>query len=264
MTRWAARVALASLLLCGACADTSLEGRDPLPVDVDRDEDGQAAHPARLAARPDPDVKGGERAGLRVLRLDPTRRSYLYVAPSYRPGHAAPFVMMLHGAGGASRKAIGRFLGRADSIGAILFAPQAEQRSWDVIAGGYGSDVAYIDAALEMLFERYAIDPRRTAIEGFSDGASYALSLGLTNGDLFRNIIALSPGFAAPGPLKGRPRIFIAHGRFDDVLPFRSTEENIVAPLREAGYRVTFRPHDDGHSPVPRLAEAFEWYARGP
>jgi phospholipase/carboxylesterase len=219
-------------------------------------------HPARLEARPDPSARGGRVRGLEVFRLDPARESYLYVSPSYRPGHPGPFVMMLHGAGGNSRKAIGRFLGRADSIGAILFAPQSAQSSWDVISGGYGPDVAYIDRALHQLFARYSVDPRRTAVEGFSDGASYALSLGITNGDLFRSIIALSPGFVLPGPRHGDPRIFVAHGRADGVLPFRSSATVIVPRLREAGYDVTFRPHSDGHSPVPRLGEAFEWLSR--
>jgi len=50
------------------------------------------------------------------------------------------------------------------------------------------------------------------AIQGFSDGASYALSLGLTNGDLFTHVIAFSPGFAAPAEQRGRPRIYVSHG----------------------------------------------------
>ena len=33
---------------------------------------------------------------------------------------------------------------------------------------------------------------------GFSDGASYALSLGAANGDLFTHIAAFSPGFMRP------------------------------------------------------------------
>ncbi len=34
-----------------------------------------------------------------------------------------------------------------------------------------------------------------TSPQGFSDGASYALSLGVPNGDLFTHIVAFSPGF---------------------------------------------------------------------
>jgi phospholipase/carboxylesterase len=38
------------------------------------------------------------------------------------------------------------------------------------------------------------------ALGGFSDGASYALSLDLTNGDLFASLIAFSPGFIQLDP----------------------------------------------------------------
>jgi phospholipase/carboxylesterase len=51
--------------------------------------------------------------------------------------------------------------------------------------GGYGPDVEFIDRALDWAFDRLTLDIRKLAITGFSDGASYALSLGITNGDLF-------------------------------------------------------------------------------
>ena len=54
-----------------------------------------------------------------------------------------------------------------------------------MLIGRYGSDIAFIDRALAQIFNRNAIDPSKVAIAGFSDGASYALSVGLTNGDLF-------------------------------------------------------------------------------
>ena len=50
-------------------------------------------------------------------------------------------------------------------------------------------------------------------------GASYALSVGLTNGDLFSDILAFSPGFMAPAVRHGAPNIFISHGTQDTVLP---------------------------------------------
>lgn len=59
---------------------------------------------------------------------------------------------------------------------------------------GFGPDVLYLNKALHHVFNRYSIDPSRLAVAGFSDGASYALSLGVANGDLFSHIIAFSPG----------------------------------------------------------------------
>jgi phospholipase/carboxylesterase len=129
------------------------------------------------------------------------------------------------------------------------------------MAGGFGPDVNFIDRALKRLFNRYAIDPQRVVVGGFSDGASYALSLGITNGDLFRKIVALSPGFLAPGPPHGRPEVFIAHGKGDQVLPYTSTSKRIVTVLRNHGFEVTFRVHPEGHIPGPRLDDAAKWFA---
>ena len=56
------------------------------------------------------------------------------------------------------------------------------------------------------------VDPARLVIGGFSDGASYALSLGLINGQLFRKVAAFSPGFVVTGEPEGKPRVFISHG----------------------------------------------------
>ncbi len=57
------------------------------------------------------------------------------------------------------------------------------------------------------------------ALAGFSDGASYALGLGLANGGLLPRIVALLAGFLPPGPRHGKPPVFVSHGVADDVLP---------------------------------------------
>ena len=62
-----------------------------------------------------------------------------------------------------------------------------------------GLDYVAINRALEEASARCAIDRNRLAIGGFSDGASYALSLGLANGDVFSFVIAFSPGFIVSG-----------------------------------------------------------------
>lgn len=85
--------------------------------------------------------------------------------------------------------------------GMILLSPQSQSSSWDVIRGGYGPDIQVLDKALNSVFERYTIDPQKCGIGGFSDGASYALSVGTTNGNLFTHIVAFSPGFMRPGYL---------------------------------------------------------------
>jgi len=130
-----------------------------------------------------------------------------------------------------------------------------------VILGGFGEDVRFVDRALEHAFKRFNVDPHHVAIEGFSDGASYALSLGITNGDLFGEVMAFSPGFAAPGPSRGRPRFFITHGTEDRVLPIDVTSRKVAPRLERAGYDVRYEEFVGGHTPNPDLVQdAVDWF----
>ena len=121
--------------------------------------------------------------------------------------------------------------------------------------------MASIDRALEHTFARYEVDPARLAVGGFSDGASYALSLGLTNGDLFTHVLALSPGFMAPGRRRGEPRVFVSHGSEDAVLPIARTSRRLVPQLQGSGYDVLYREFGGGHAvPRPVAREAVGWF----
>lgn len=100
------------------------------------------------------------------------------------------------------------------------------------------------------------IDPGRIGLAGFSDGASYALSLGLMNGELFRHILAFSPGFVVPGPRVGRPLIFVSHGRRDRILPIETCGRHIAAELKQEGYDVEYREFDGDHVVPAAIADA--------
>ncbi|MBP0494986.1 alpha/beta hydrolase [Pararoseomonas indoligenes] len=164
-----------------------------------------------------------------------------------------PLIVMLHGAGGHAAGTLG--LIEATAPGALLLLPESRGPTWDVIMGGYGVDVAFLDAALEGVFRHHRVDPRRIALAGFSDGASYALSLALGNGDLFTHALAFSPGFAAPPDPVGRPRIFISHGEADDVLPIDRCSRRLVPVLQRGGYDVRYREFPGGHYVPAGIAE---------
>jgi phospholipase/carboxylesterase len=169
-----------------------------------------------------------------------------------------PLIVMLHGAGNRASRFLPRFESEADAAGIALLVPDARSSTWDAIRGQFGPDVAFLDRALERVFSRVAIDAQRIAIGGFSDGATYAISLGLINGDLFRRIVAFSPGFFVPGTPAGKPRCFISHGVNDDILPIDRCSRRIVSALRGRGYEVDFREFNGGHEvPAAILSEAF-------
>ena len=153
------------------------------------------------------------------------------------------------------------FYEKCDARDMIMLAIESRDVTWDLVSGAYGADVGFIDQALGLVFEQCAIDPDQIALAGFSDGASYALSIGPTNGDLFRRIVAFSPGFAAPAVERfGTPLIWISHGRSDAILPAQRTEEVIVPGLLDLGYLVTYVPFDGGHEvPAEVSNEALDW-----
>src|SRR5206468_12957999 len=119
-------------------------------------------------------------------------------------------------------------------------APQSAGGTWDLIEGQLGPDVDNVERMLDWAAARFAIDPRHRAIGGFSDGASYAISLGLANGELFDAVLAFSPGFAAGPAVRGKPRVFVSHGTRDAVLPIDRCSRTLVPRLRRLGYDVTY------------------------
>ncbi|HVG21307.1 MAG TPA: phospholipase [Blastocatellia bacterium] len=221
---------------------------------------GKAAERGRLLARPR-QVDQTSQTGLEPLGLGGKRDGLLYVPSVYRPDRPAPFVLVLHGAGGNARHALAPLKDLADEAGLIMLAPESRRQTWDVIVGKYGPDVAFIDRAMEQTFQRYNVNPARMAVEGFSDGASYALSLGVANGDLFTHVIAFSPGFLAPAAQNGMPRIFISHGVSDRVLPIDACSRKVVPRLKRAGYEVRYIEFDGPHAVPPEIArEALDWF----
>jgi predicted esterase len=239
-----ALAALVVLLAAGCGGDGEPEAATPPPPP------SQSATQGRLTAQPSQTVESPGEPGLRRLG-----RAQLYVPPGER---AKTLVVTLHGAGGGPAEAIALLRPYADQAGLILLAPRSRGRTWDIAQGGFGPDVAAIDRLLEDVFSDYPVDD--VAVGGFSDGASYALSLGLTNGDLFRSVIGFSPGFIAFGEQNGSPRLFISHGTRDSILPIGRTSRRGVPRLRAAGYSVKYREFEGDHEVPPRIArEAVDW-----
>ncbi len=186
--------------------------------------------------------------------------------PTYDASQPAPLLVLFHGAGQDARSWTDPgILEIADDFGTILLLPDSRSRTWDIIeSSGFGPDTRFLDKALAHTFLSCNVDPARTGIGGFSDGASYALSVGITNGDFTRSIVAFSPGFGRAATERGTPRIFISHGVLDQVLDIRNAR-GIMSLLREGGYDVTMVEFDGGHElPSTIVRQAFAWFAAPP
>jgi phospholipase/carboxylesterase len=220
----------------------------------------EAAGNARLHARP---AKPKLRAqpGRHAFGLGGTRDGFLSVPPNYNPEKPVPFILMLHGSHGRAAN-LESFCESAAKEGIAVAVPDSRGLTWDRIRGSFGPDIEFLDRVLAWTFDRINVDPRRLAIAGFSDGASYSLSVGLSNGDLFSHVIAYSPEFIA-APLRfGQPPVFIAHGAHDPVLSVNLTER-MVRELEHSGYQVEFKVFSGGHFMRPDLVkDSFHWFAR--
>src|SRR5690349_2455780 len=109
--------------------------------------------------------------------------------PATAAHERAQVVVLLHGAGGTARRMIDRFRRVADAEGVVLVAAKSAGRTWGLIEamaqshghGLYrfvGGDSARVERALAELRRSEGIAPERVVLAGFSDGASFALSLG--------------------------------------------------------------------------------------
>lgn len=218
----------------------------------------------QLKARPYPAVTTtpADRILVAVESNDPKGSAILQLPKSENRAPSLPLLVMLHG---ATQNAEDMFwyLGSApEEAGVAVLAPNSRDTTWDAIRGSFGVDVDYLNRVLEGTFKLASIDPARVAIGGFSDGASYAISLGLINGDLFNKVVAFSPGFFVEGVPEGKPRFFVSHGTKDHILPIDRCGRRVVAELKAGGYEVTFREFDGNHEVPPEVArEALSWVA---
>jgi phospholipase/carboxylesterase len=213
-----------------------------------------------------------------VLRLGPLYSVTVPARAARRGG-----VVLLHGFGADERD----LLGLAPDLGEDL-AYVAVRAPFAVPWGGYAwypmaappspdramaapdettafrSAVARVAELLQALPARCGLDPGRTVLAGFSQGAAVTAGV-LAHGtpELAGYAILsgyLHPAAALPAALTGRP-VFIGHGDQDDLLPVglaRAARDR----LQQLGAQVTYREYPTGHSLCPEeLADLQAWLA---
>jgi len=255
------RVLLAGAMAVLAGCNADSEG-STLIDDSGSSEEGAASGRLTFRRTSDPVDKVGPTGDISMQGLPGAPAARAYVPRTVADGRALRLVVFMHGAGGTAEEALAPMRPYADDERLLLLAPKSTQSTWDVIAGGYGPDVENLDRLLDQVSGSYPI--RGYTMAGFSDGASYALSLGIGNGDVFDTVMAFSPGFSAAQVRHGRARFFVSHGTEDKVLPIERCSRRLVPALERDGYSVAYEEFDGGHiMPQAIKDSAVDWLRSG-
>ncbi|WP_339305138.1 alpha/beta hydrolase-fold protein [Paenibacillus sp. FSL R5-0519] len=131
----------------------------------------------------------------------------------------------------------------------------------------YDASVLGLQQLIVDLSGKYAIDPKRRYIAGFSQGAIMAMTLSLVMGDGIKGIVAMSgyiPQFVKD-EYKLQPdtelSVFISHGDQDHLFPLQLGEDNANF-FRQHTHHVTYVPYNGGHQVKPDLYQQFQQWLR--
>ena len=177
--------------------------------------------------------------GLHHLRLprsgEPAVGYAMYIPAAYSPGTPVPLVLALHfgvrggDAAGAGGDVLEILVGPAlADLGAIIVAPDSVRGDWST-----PENEKAVNALLDMVLARYAIDRKKIAVTGYSMGGA----------GTWHFAEKFPERFSAAIPVAGRPPasaagwrlpVLAIHSRDDQVVPFDPTEARI-AELQKAG-----------------------------
>ena len=175
---------------------------------------------------------------LDTISQDGLERNFIINVPTdYNPNNSYPVIINFHGFGSNSTQQMfyGDFRAIAESEGIILVQPQGTllgaQAHWNV--GGWTNestvdDVAFTDALLDHLSQRFNIDETRMYATGMSNGGYMSYLLACQLGDRFAAIASVT-GSMTPeiidncNPSHPTP-IMQIHGTSDFVVPFNGAD----------------------------------------
>jgi phospholipase/carboxylesterase len=202
--------------------------------------------------------------GRHFLGLSIERDTVLFVPEGLDLSTPVPLLVIFHGANGNTENILPFFDDYANQHKFLLLVPQSTFVTWDLSVGGHGPDLERLNKALFEVASRFPITNEHFGLAGFSDGASYALSVGVSNGDLLSHVIVLSGGFMNAYQPIGKPRLFIAHSPKDEQLPIDKSGRKHAALLKNAGYEVNYLEFDGAHTIDPVVVEkSIEFFLNG-
>ncbi len=194
-------------------------------------------------------------------------RAFLLTPDEIDPARTYPLITVLHGAGRQDEQLSKVFRDEPERRQALFLIPRSVLPTWDLLTGMGRDDLDFLEYAYDLIYRRYPVDAKRQALLGYSDGASYGLSVGLSNPEIFSAVLGWAAGFevfdreaAASSSMK--PRVLLEYGTHDPIFPFERIALPMRANLEQLGYTVEFRVDQGGkHWPSGTFhAEALDWF----
>ncbi|WP_240125701.1 alpha/beta hydrolase [Thermomonas alba] len=131
---------------------------------------------------------------------------------------------------------------------------------------GVAASIAQVEALIAREAGR-GIPPQRLLLAGFSQGGAITLAAGLARQAPLAGLIALSTYLPLPAPIareRLQPQattqpVFMAHGRFDPVVPLTAGEQ-AAQTLQSFGFRVDFHRYPMQHAVCAQeIADLGDW-----
>jgi phospholipase/carboxylesterase len=174
----------------------------------------------------------------------------LYVPENYYTERPLPLVVALHGGYGHGRDFLWTWLREARSRGFALLSPTSIGTTWSITS--IDDDAGTLKRHMEEVYARINIDRSRILVTGMSDGATFALCLGLREASWFTAIAPVSGVLSLTdiADAKGR-RIYWVHGALDWIFPM-SRAVFACQALKDAGADVKLKVIQDLSHAYPR------------
>jgi phospholipase/carboxylesterase len=217
----------------------------------------------RFTFTPAEPTEGPLPPGRHHLGIAAERDAVLFVPTGLDTTGPVKLFVMFHGAGGFPEKVLPFIEEHAEREKFLILAPHSIYATWDIVIGGSGPDLERLEKALVAVTRHYTLNRDHLAFAGFSDGASYAISIGITNGDIASHVIAFSGGFMTVFTQEGAPAVFIAHGLIDEQLPIETAGRANATKLKAAGYQVEYVEFNGLHVIEPVIVNlAIEFFLK--
>jgi len=202
------------------------------------------------------------------VRLEQGRCSAVLLTPDeWEPDERLPLVTVFHGAGRQDEMLVKACRDEPEERRALFLVPRSADLTWDLITGRGQEDLEFLEYAWDLIYRRYPVEAGRQVLMGYSDGASYALSLALSNPGFFDAALCWAAGFvvvdrsAIDSPAQ-KARLYLEYGTHDELFPFEQIAVPMRDNLRAAGYELEFSVDEGGrHWPSGSFqGEALSWY----